>query len=494
MIFICYNQIVKWLIYKHTSPSGKVYIGQTMQTNPQNRWQHGNGYKRHNTLFYKAIQKYGWNNFSHEIIENNILTQHEANEREIYWISFYNSFKNGYNATPGGNMLGDNVVSKPVIQIEIDKPTIVYKKFKSAREAERLTGICGRNIGACCLKQGQISAGGYYWCFEDDFKFFKPQIKRYANNSVRRKIYCFETDSVFESIVEASNKLNISRRSIWACCNNKQMSISTCHFCYYEDKDNYEIKINNNGLYQLNKNSYKIIHEFTNMADAERITGISHQQIGKCLTGQYISAGGYCFCKKTDWFDGWKPREYKDTNKKEVYCVETNQKFNTLKEACLETGINISSISECCNKKLNTAGGLHWCFYCEYINGTYMLPQNKNFKKIVCIETKEVFDKIEDASSKYGIFASNISDCLKNPSHTSGGFHWCYYDNYSKNYQIPKQRMKIMRSVRNVETKVIFDSIREAAIYFGINEQNIYRACKNKKNTAGGYHWEYVDK
>ena len=55
-----------WCIYKHTSKtSGKVYIGQTNNINV--RWKPG-AY-RNCAKFYAAIQKYGWDDFEHEILE-----------------------------------------------------------------------------------------------------------------------------------------------------------------------------------------------------------------------------------------------------------------------------------------------------------------------------------------------------------------------------------------------------------------------------------------
>ena len=69
----------KWCVYKHTSPSKGVYIRITKQ-NPVIRWSNGSGYKR-NPYFYKAIQKYGWDNFKHEILFSN-LTQEEAERYE----------------------------------------------------------------------------------------------------------------------------------------------------------------------------------------------------------------------------------------------------------------------------------------------------------------------------------------------------------------------------------------------------------------------------
>ena len=489
---------MKWLIYKHTSPTGKVYIGQTMQENPQKRWQSGNGYKSHNTIFYKAIQKYGWDNFSHEIIESNIQTQREANEKEIYWISFYDAFKNGYNATLGGNNVGDNIATKPVVQIEINNPQVIYRQYKSASEASRKTNICSRNIGACCLKQGQITAGGFYWCFYEDFKNFKPLIKRQGKTNLR-KIYCFETDSVFDSIIEASIRLNISKDGILSCCKNKQITAGNCHFCYYEDFGTYKFKdrkntIIENPLYQIDKSNLNILHEFINISQASQFTQISHQSIGKCLNKKAISAGGFYWCKKQEWFEKWAPQKSRHTNSKEIYCIETNQKFETLADAAKITGINISSISECCNKKLNTAGTLHWCFYAEFASNKYILPENKNLRKIVCIETKGTFNSLNEAAKKYKLHSSNISECLKNPSHTTGGLHWCYLENYNDSYVVPKQRSSVMRNVVNIENCEIFDSIREAAKKYNICEQNIYRVCKGKAKTAGGYHWEYVEK
>ena len=55
-------------IYKHTSPSGKSYIGITKQ-GKKRFGKDGNGYKKQRK-FYNAIQKYGWDNFKHEIIED----------------------------------------------------------------------------------------------------------------------------------------------------------------------------------------------------------------------------------------------------------------------------------------------------------------------------------------------------------------------------------------------------------------------------------------
>ena len=92
-----------WTIYLHKNKiNNKVYIGQTKCINPNNRWRNGTHYE--NTLFGKAIQKYGWDNFEHVILENNIETQEEANQKEQEYIALYNSTDRefGYNLTSGG--------------------------------------------------------------------------------------------------------------------------------------------------------------------------------------------------------------------------------------------------------------------------------------------------------------------------------------------------------------------------------------------------------
>ena len=96
---------MEWIIYKHTNKNnGKSYIGQTRQTLDR-RWRNGVGYTRDNcdTYFARAIKKYGWDNFVHEVIEDNILSQDIANQRETFWIGFYDSVKNGYNSNYGGD-------------------------------------------------------------------------------------------------------------------------------------------------------------------------------------------------------------------------------------------------------------------------------------------------------------------------------------------------------------------------------------------------------
>lgn len=94
-----------YTVYIHISPSNKYYIGITSMI-PEKRWGNdGVGYK--GQAFYNAIKKYGWNNFTHEIIATN-LTKEQAEQMEIKLIAKYKSVdsKYGYNVQNGGSSNG----------------------------------------------------------------------------------------------------------------------------------------------------------------------------------------------------------------------------------------------------------------------------------------------------------------------------------------------------------------------------------------------------
>ena len=89
-----------YCIYKHTSPSGKAYIGLTK--NYIQRVQQHQELRSKCTFFKKAIQKYGWDKFKHEILLFG-LTREEAMQHEATAIILHNTLAPaGYNLTTGG--------------------------------------------------------------------------------------------------------------------------------------------------------------------------------------------------------------------------------------------------------------------------------------------------------------------------------------------------------------------------------------------------------
>ncbi|MCQ2771550.1 MAG: GIY-YIG nuclease family protein, partial [Clostridia bacterium] len=90
-----------YILYMHTTPSTKVYIGITCQS-INKRWKNGKGYIGC-TAFYRAIEKYGWNNIEHKILFTG-LSKNDACELEKEYIKKYDSSNplKGYNLTSGG--------------------------------------------------------------------------------------------------------------------------------------------------------------------------------------------------------------------------------------------------------------------------------------------------------------------------------------------------------------------------------------------------------
>lgn len=170
----------KWCVYIHTNLiNGKKYVGITSKK-PEHRWKsNGYGY-RTQKRFYNAIQKYGWNNFEHEIISTNLSYKDACNEEQCLIKALNTRNANyGYNLTDGGEgtvgirkfgadnpnygnhkLAGENNPSYKkyyrcvvVYSIELDKI------FFSSRNAERCTGADHSAIIKCCKHKIQHTCG-----------------------------------------------------------------------------------------------------------------------------------------------------------------------------------------------------------------------------------------------------------------------------------------------------------------------------------------------
>ena len=198
-----------WKLYIHTNKdNGKMYVGITSREDVNQRWRNGNGYQE-NTHFRMAIKKYGWDNFDHEVLIDD-LSEEDAKFMEKFCIALWktNDRNYGYNMTIGGEgtkgfypseetreklsiarrrenlseetlrrrsnglkgrkfsdehkrKIGDGN-SKPILMM--DKDNNVIESFNSARDAEIKYKINHSHISQCCHGIRKTT-GGYRWKF-----------------------------------------------------------------------------------------------------------------------------------------------------------------------------------------------------------------------------------------------------------------------------------------------------------------------------------------
>lgn len=112
----------------------KKYVGITNQQNINNRWKNGLGYNK-SPRFFNAIIKYGWDNFNHIVLFNN-LTKEEAETLEKYYISLYQTTDEnyGYNIQKGGGITNLSELTKFKIRIStLGKKHSLETKLKMSK-------------------------------------------------------------------------------------------------------------------------------------------------------------------------------------------------------------------------------------------------------------------------------------------------------------------------------------------------------------------------
>lgn len=192
----------------------KVYIGQSIEI--EKRWQkHLNA--KDNFAIHKALQKYGKENFSFQIIEECDLL--DLDNKEQYWMNYYNSLiPNGYNMIQGGSNGAGFAKGKKVLQYTLDG--IFVKEYNSANQASNQTGVCHSDICKCC-RGDTPRAGKYQWKYSGDDKEIKPIKIRTDFSVLQINKNTGEIIKEFPSLKEASEQTHIAKSIICKVCNGK---------------------------------------------------------------------------------------------------------------------------------------------------------------------------------------------------------------------------------------------------------------------------------
>lgn len=353
------QQNKQWIVYRHISPSGKSYIGITFRP-PEVRWANGHGYSS-NTKIGQAITKYGWNNIQHEILETNIDSLEKAKEREIYWINFYDSYKNGYNSTLGGDSVSlERVTNIPVYQLNYKLE--IVNSYPTLADAARAIGLKSSNgiIEAIKSNGNQITAGGYYWCLQSEYSSqWKPKQDQH-----KRQVICIETGQIFESESEAANFIGVTQASISSCCHNKTITCQNKHWVFLSDyNENWQPR---EYIKKDIPTKRKIIcietrEIYESVLQASQILNIERSDITRaCREHRMAKQLHFAYLDEYD-ANTWEPHKNLQSNSprsKSVICLTNNITYPSIAAAAKELGITSSLISRCCSGKLETTHGL----------------------------------------------------------------------------------------------------------------------------------------
>lgn len=225
----------------------------------------------------------------------------------------------------------------------IDGSIKKYDKVADARKDGYSSGIFQ------CLQRKMRTCNDFYWCYEEDYDEFwtPPEASFERGKSKKRPVYCFETNTVYENAIDASEQTGSNLSKIIRCCDKKENGTNGMHFCWYDEKDTFVI---NNTTKKGEKYSQE---EIQRIFEYYPIIGMSSEFIAmfpnrtKASLAQMTSRLGvkYCGDKKT---------------KIRVICVELNKVFNSVNEAAQYIGFKDASPISKSLKSGKTSGGYHW--------------------------------------------------------------------------------------------------------------------------------------
>ena len=208
-----------YTVYKHTGPTGKVYIGITRRE-PRKRFDGGRGYA-HSPHFSAAIKKYGWDAFQHDILLTG-LTREDAEEAEIRLIAEYKSTDRrfGYNADTGGSASGRmSEETRRKIASHMMGDNNPTRKYGHPMQGKRHTDESKARMSAAAKART-----GRYVSDETKAKLRKAQKKT--------PVRCVELGIIYAGIHEAAEEFELSPSKVCAVCKGRNHTAGGLHWEY----------------------------------------------------------------------------------------------------------------------------------------------------------------------------------------------------------------------------------------------------------------------
>lgn len=366
-----------YTVYKHISPSNKVYIGITKGA-VEKRWNCGFGY-RHNQYFFNAIRKYGWDNIEHKIVASG-LSLENASQMEKDLISFYKQQGISYNIAEGGL----DGFTRPRTKQEKENLSAFFKEYFKTHE-HPLKGKKHSNESK--LKMSIAAKRNWKDNYEKIYKRLITLIKVGVYN-ILTKDY-----TEYSSEKDAAIELNVAPSVLRRHVNNGRLLNNLILFpvdklsfeeamrrTYQIEKMNIHKGGKEIGVVQIDLTG-KFINAYRSAKEAGEKTGIRPVNIGKACRGEIKQSGNCIWMFQSEYNKYIKDGNLLDILDKKI------QKCEQRKEICMtpiiqktldgtpiqvykggmdvhrKLGFDSSSISKCCRGKLPKAYGFKW----EYI-------------------------------------------------------------------------------------------------------------------------------
>lgn len=283
-----------YTVYIHINKiNGKIYVGLTCQK-PTNRWgKNGQNYK--NKYFKNSIQKYGWDNFEHEIIASN-LSENEAKNFEILLIEKLDTTNRlyGYNISKGGDTgNGLSGINHPLYNVhKFGKNSPHYGKKHSQINKDKMSE-------AHKLLTGELNHFyGKHHSDETKEKISNKNKGKHVGkeNIMAKPVICLETGIIYDTIKLAADENNTYDSNIVSSCRMKRNKAGGMHWQYLKDYQD-GIKID---IFKNTGNSKKILCietgvVYNSIKQASLEIGVDTSCISKVCNGTRKSTGGFCF-------------------------------------------------------------------------------------------------------------------------------------------------------------------------------------------------------
>lgn len=233
-------------IYKITNLiNNKPYIGKTSQT-VEKRWKdhyyEARRWKKcqetgtdfgYNSSLYPAMNKHGYENFTIQLLEE-VDSLEALNQREKYWIDFYDARNNGYNIAAGGHggfFLGCKHTPEALEKLRIASTGRKQSPESIAKTANAKRGTKVSAEGRERMRQAKLGkkTGKH-----------SEEWRKHISEGQRNEVICIETNTVYYNIAEAARQTGLHAACISSCVRGKAKTTGGYHWQYTDKNKNFK--------------------------------------------------------------------------------------------------------------------------------------------------------------------------------------------------------------------------------------------------------------